>query len=131
MKIARERLREDNSAMTFGKAICASVFMLGALASAPADAHRGVRFGFHFGFPIFLPYYYYYYSPPPPVYYHPPPVVHVPAPSPPAYVERSVAPAAPPPEAYWYYCADSEAYYPYVRQCATEWQRVSPRPPGM
>ena len=120
--------------MTFGKAICAALFVLSAVVSAPADAH-GVRFGFHLGFPIFAPWYYV----PPPVYPYPPPVVHIPppvvqhipAPSPPAYVERSEAQAGPPPEYYWYYCRDSDAYYPYVRQCPTEWQRVSPRPPGL
>ena len=108
------------------KAVCAAVLVFAALASAPADAHR-VRFGFHFGFPIFAPYWY---SPPPPVYYYPPPVVQIPAPAP-AYVERSQAPSAAPAESWWYYCADTQTYYPYVRECASEWQRVSPRPPGM
>ena len=118
--------------MTFIKTACAFVLLLGALASGTADAHR-VRFGFHFGFPIFAPWYYapppvYYY--PPPAYYHPSPAVTVPA-APPVYVERSEAPAAAPAEYYWYYCADTQAYYPYVQQCQSEWQRVSPRPPGM
>lgn len=114
-------------------AACACVLMLGALASGTADAHR-VRFGFSFGVPIFAPYWYYpapayYYHPP--AYYYPPAVVAAPA-APPVYVERSqAAAAAPPAEHYWYYCTDSQTYYPYVQSCATEWQRVSPRPPGM
>jgi hypothetical protein len=108
-------------------AACAFILLLGALASATADAHR-VRFGFHFGFPVFPPYWYY---APPPVYYYPPPVVAAPA-APPVYVERNHPPsAAPPAEHYWYYCADTQAYYPYVQECRSEWQRVSPRPPGM
>ena len=110
--------------MTLRKAICAAILVLGALASATADA-RHVRFGFHFGFPVFPPYWHY----PPPVYYYPPPVATIPAP-PPVYVERSdAASASPPAESYWYYCPDSKAYYPYVRECGSEWQRVSPRPP--
>jgi len=31
---------------------------------------------------------------------------------------------------YWYFCNDSRTYYPYVQQCAGQWQRVTPRPPG-
>jgi hypothetical protein len=26
---------------------------------------------------------------------------------------------------WWYYCEDSRAYYPYVRECAREWQAVA------
>ena len=103
-------------------AVRLAILVLGALASGSAAA-LGVRFGFHFGFPIYPPVWYY----PAPTYYYPPPVVSVPAP---AYIERSDAAAPPPPEHWWYYCADSQTYYPYVQQCATPWQRVSPRPPG-
>ena len=28
----------------------------------------------------------------------------------------------------WYYCNESRAYYPYVRECASPWQRVAPTP---
>ena len=109
------------------KAIFASILLLGVAASVPAFAH-GVRFGFHFGFPVFAPYWYY---PPPPVYYYPAPVTTVQIP-PPTYVERSDAQATPPaPESYWYYCPASQTYFPYVKECSAEWQRVSPRPPGM
>jgi hypothetical protein len=30
----------------------------------------------------------------------------------------------------WYYCAESKAYYPHVKECAQEWQRVSTEPPA-
>jgi hypothetical protein len=30
-------------------------------------------------------------------------------------------------EYWWYFCPDSQIYYPYVQQCASEWQRVQPR----
>ena len=29
---------------------------------------------------------------------------------------------------WWYYCADSKAYYPYVKECAREWQPVAAQP---
>jgi hypothetical protein len=96
----------------------------GALA-ANADArpsrhfHHGARFGVFIGAPI-VPYYYsrYYY---PPAYY---PYYVPPAP---VYMEQ--APSAPvqTSSAYWYYCRDSQTYYPYVQQCASPWQQVAPQ----
>ena len=100
------------------------IFVLAAAAATNAHAH-GVRFGFHFGVPLFPPAWYY----PPPVYYYPAPVVSVPA-APPVYIEPPQAQSAPAQQQWWYYCADSKTYYPYVQSCASEWQRVSPRPPG-
>ena len=91
--------------------------------------HGGVGFGLFIGAPAFgyypSPYYYPPYSP----YYYPQTVV-VPS-SPPVYVEQSQvdAPAPTQPQAgYWYYCRQSNAYYPYVEQCADPWERVPPRP---
>ena len=77
-------------------------------------------------------------APPVVSYYYPPPVYSAPA-SPPVYVERSDTQPAPQsapqssPQAdnSWYYCRDSQTYYPYVKECASPWQRVSPRPPGL
>jgi len=58
-----------------------------------------------------------------------------PPPAPPAapttYIEQGspeTAPA-PQPQGYWYYCAESKTYYPYVKECAGSWQRVTPQPP--
>lgn len=63
-----------------------------------------------------------YYSPPP--YY--PPLVVVPS-APPVYIERGSAPSVPDlPAGYWYYCADAQAYYPYVKECRGAWQQVAP-----
>lgn len=56
-----------------------------------------------------------------PRYAYPAPVYYAP-PAPTVYVEQ------PPPQSYWYYCADTQAYYPYVQNCASGWQRVLPRP---
>ena len=96
--------------------------------------HGSVGLGFYVGGPWYWypPYYYppYYYSYPP--YY--PPAVGVPA-SPPVYVEQgqaepgSAGPSSPA-QAYWYYCTESQAYYPYVKECAGQWQRVPPQPPS-
>jgi hypothetical protein len=66
-------------------------------------------------------------------YAYPPPVY-----SPPVIIERQPqtyiqqqAPSAQQPY-YWYYCADSKAYYPYVQQCPGGWLTVVPptEPPG-
>lgn len=91
-----------------------------------------VSIGFSFGVPFAAyPYYYpryyapYYY----PAYYPAPVVVQQQAP---VYIEQipqpapSVQPSAP--ANYWYYCNDSRAYYPYVRDCPGGWQRVAPQP---
>ena len=112
------------------------VVLLGIVASTPALAHGGGRyhhrshtsFGVFVGPPLFwgYPYPYYYY---PPAYYYPP-VIPAPA-APTVYIERPDARPAPErAQDYWYYCPESQAYYPYVKQCAKGWQRLPPRPPG-
>ncbi len=106
------------------KALLLVVGLSGALIASSALAHGGhVRFGLVIGGPG-----YWYYPAPsyyPPYYY--PPVVTVPS-SPPVYVERNDAPERA--ASYWYYCPDTKTYYPYVKECASPWQRVEPRPPG-
>lgn len=118
-------------------ALIVAIAAFGVVASEAALAHGyarhggGVRFGLYVGGPVYWggyrgPRYYY------PPYYYPPTVVTVPV-SPPTYVEQApiAAPAAPAPlPGYWYYCAESRAYYPYVNQCLGGWQRVSPQPPS-
>lgn len=106
------------------KAVLAlSAVLLGA-ASAPAFAwhHGGVRFGVVIGAP-FYPWYY------PPYYYYPPyaPAVAAPA-APQTYVEQGGAQPAPSQRSsYWYYCAESKTYYPYVKECPAGWLRVVPQ----
>ena len=121
---------------TFNIALLSVAFLGGVFAAADAEArgrhhhhHRSrVGVGVFFGAPLY-PYYHYPYSPYP-RYYYPPTVV---VPSAPVYIEQSTAPAAPvaAPEqggtAYWYYCPDSQTYYPYVQQCASQWQQVIPQ----
>ncbi len=111
----------------------------------------GPRIGVYVPAPVYRPHYY----APPRGYYAPPPVYHAPrlihsAPlvyvppvvyssrnhAPPVYVERNdlgAAPPAPAPAAdtaFWFFCADSNTYYPYVTQCVTPWERVVPTPPS-
>lgn len=123
---------------TLTAAFLAAALIAGALASASTWAHgkfrhhhSRARIGVFIGAPVVVAPWYYHY--PRPYYYRPyhygAPVV-VPEP-PPVYIERSdPAPAPAPEQAYWYYCPDSKAYYPYVDRCAVPWQRVSPRPPS-
>ena len=104
---------------------------IAAIPDADANGRRHHHYrghvGFYFGAPLFP----YYAAPYYPRYYY------VPAPvSPPVYIEQSSpAPSAPVPlaqsePAYWYYCTDSQTYYPYVQRCATPWQQVIPPPSG-
>jgi hypothetical protein len=60
-------------------------------------------------------------------YPYPPVVI---APSPRVYVQPLPPVAAvPPPSSYWYYCDESQAYYPYIQQCPGGWTPVIPTPP--
>jgi hypothetical protein len=109
--------------------------LLLAASSAWADGrhHGGTSVGIYvgpemfWGPPVYRPYYprpYYYPAP----YYAPLPIVVQPAP-PPVYIEQSKAISEPPPAAnYWYYCRDTNSYYPYVKTCKSEWQKVLPTP---
>src|ERR1043166_6489083 len=89
--------------------------------------HGGPRVsvGIALGAPLLRPWY----APPP--YYYYPPAVAVPY-SPPVYVERGPADsaAAAPSQNYWYYCAESQTYFPYGAGCAGAWQPVTPQPPS-
>jgi hypothetical protein len=85
--------------------------------------HGHGRVGVFIGAPVVLgglahtwPYY-----PPPPYYYPAAPYY------PPTYVEQGV-PQQPAP-LYWYYCPNTNAYYPYVKECPGGWQQVAPQPP--
>jgi hypothetical protein len=103
-------------------------FVILAAVSGAALAHGGhrggprVSFGLHFGVPFYSPWYPAYYYPSP--YYYYPPVVQPAAP--PVYVERSdVVPEG---SGTWYFCRESNSYYPYVKQCAGGWTRVPAQP---
>jgi hypothetical protein len=129
--------------------LCLLVFALAATSSASALAWRGghARVGVYIGGPAYWyppyyypPYYYpQYYPPYYPAYAYPPVVVAPSAPQ--TYIEQGGGPPAatqsqPPSQAqssqsqtnWWHYCADTKAYYPYVKECPAGWQRVAPQP---
>ncbi len=74
---------------------------------------------------------------PRPIYPYPnpyiPPTVVVE--QPPVYVQQQPAPPAPaaapaqPQSQNWYYCEQSNGYYPYVRECPGGWKTVPAEPP--
>ena len=104
----------------------------GALVNETAAAQH-MRFGVYIGTPYYGPTYYPYgpYAPYRAPYYAYPPVVVAPS-QPPVYVEQNPAPApvvSAVSDGNWYYCADSNGYYPYVRECPAGWQRVPSQPP--
>ena len=137
----------------------AIVAALLALASLPAYAgggHSQTRVGVYIGSPVVIggwwgaprPYYYpAYYPSYYPYYYTPAPVVVREVVREPLvyYDERGnpVPPARPQNQAQnqaqgpqpsaaaptWFFCADSQTYYPYTQTCASPWQRVAPLPP--
>ena len=127
----------------------------GALAFVAADAsaynrggyHGGYRGGYHGGARVgvyvgvspwlyarpYWPYGYYPYAYGPYGYYgaYYPTVADQPV----VYTEQPQA-AAPPvaaaPQAsqqYWFFCQDTQTYYPHAQNCATPWQRVVPHAP--
>lgn len=112
--------------------LMSAAILAGALAGTSALAFHGgghfhghARFGVFIGAPLFWgpwPYYYY----PPPAYYPYPPVASYP----PTYIEQGGGQAPAEQPSYWYYCAGSNAYYPYVKDCPGGWLQVAPQPPS-
>jgi len=108
------------------------LLLLGSLhadsAYARGSGHRG--HGGHVGIGLWLgpgwwpgwwaPRYYpsYYYP-----YYQDPPIVIE---QPEVYVQPVPQETQP---GYWYFCKESQAYYPYVKQCPGGWMKVVPTPP--
>lgn len=96
---------------------------LGALAYAdPADAHgrrHGARVGVFIGGPIWWGWRHHY-----PHHEH----VIVERPGPTVYIEKDADGLERNADQYWYFCPDTETYYPYVKQCASPWHRVAPQP---
>jgi hypothetical protein len=83
-----------------------------------------LHLGFVFGAPLWYP------APVYPAYSYPyaysPPIVVAPAPR--VYIEREDQVARESAPGYWYYCRESDTYYPYVKECAQPWERVPAQP---
>ena len=138
-------MKKTTAALVFAALLGGSLITASANAAGGGHFHGGHGGHFHgagrvgvfvgVAPPLFYSPFYY------PRYYYPPAVV-VPGPvaSAPAYIEQpALGEAGPPPVgvpaatgAYWYYCRDSQTYYPYVQECASPWDRVAPNsaPPG-
>ena len=133
------------STMNSIKSAIVLLLLTGMVSSnAWADRGGGHRRGHshgHFGV-IVSPYWgagYYgspFYYPPGGLYtpypYYPPVVVE--RADPPVYIERQTATPAPAESlpgtlehGFWYYCPPRQAYYPYVEECPTGWQKVAPQ----
>jgi hypothetical protein len=93
--------------------------------------HRG-GVDFFIGGPFWDPFWYYpapYYSPYYYPNYYPYYAPEVPS-SPSGYIERDEQAESSAPSGFWYYCPESKAYYPYVRECPGGWQTVPAEPPS-
>lgn len=114
--------------------VCAALSITATSAWANGRHHRGANVGIYvgpsvfWGAPFYRPYYpgpYYYPAP----YYEPAPIIVRP---PPVYIEQSTVITEQQQEApstnYWHYCSESKSYYPYVKECKGEWQKVLPQP---
>ena len=125
--------------------LAAGVLAMSCVGSAWAWGHHGyggsrVYFGVGFGpgywgAPYYSGYYPGYYSPPYAPYAAAPVIINQ---TPPVYVEQSAqpalaapsaAPVAAQPQQYWYYCAASRSYYPYVKKCPAGWVKTLPQAP--
>lgn len=98
------------------------------------NGHHGPNWTFSVG-PLYRPWVY------PPYYYDPffyrqrwndrPIIIEQPAPQ--IYIEQAQAYPQPAPQQdtnnYWYFCDAAQAYFPYVKECPSGWQRVTPQPP--
>ena len=137
---------------TLRQALTLMLLLFAALASGTAFARGGGHgghggyhgggghwhgsVGFYFGGPYWGGYWpgYYPYYPAYPAYYpaYYPPYYGAGYAGSAEYVEQGnggqTAPS-PQSQAWWYYCADSKSYYPYVKECPAGWQRVAPQPP--
>ena len=103
-------------------AVSLTVLSIGAVWADHRHGHGRVGVGVYVGPSFFWGGY-------PSPYYYPPYAPVVIERSPPVYIEQS----PPPPVVqtnYWFYCAASRAYYPYVNECPGGWQRVLPQPPS-
>lgn len=101
------------------------LLLVGCALYSGSNWARG-HFGFYFGAPVYpyYPYAYPYQSP----YYYPPTIITVPV-TPPTYIQQSPQTDQQYPSGYWYYCNKPKGYYPYIKQCAENWQEVEPVPP--
>ncbi len=119
--------------------ICLAIALPIVAASEVAFAHgrfNRFNFGINLGYPGYYGYGFYdpflyspFYSYPPVIAPMAPPVI-IPS-TPPVYIQQQEDPPAIQSQTnYWYYCQESNSYYPYVKQCPGGWLTVNPQPPA-
>lgn len=112
----------------WGAKLLLLVATFSSVSNAWADhrhSHSGVRYGV--GVVVAPRWDPWFWGPPYPYPYpsYPPVIIER---SPPVYIEQPQAIPEPAQPAYWYYCAESNNYYPYVQRCPEGWQRIEPQP---
>ncbi|HSH86652.1 MAG TPA: hypothetical protein VK958_05305 [Methylophilus sp.] len=133
--------------------VLVSLALISNIAQAHPPGHRGWRGG---GVGVYIGGPYPFYAPPPafaysygypyayPYAYSPPQVIVTQPPQPQVYIEQGngnvaqpsqstpaqTAPSAENSQGYWYYCEQSDSYYPYVKECPAGWKQVTPTPPS-
>ena len=88
------------------------------------------RFGLYIGLPLLWPrgaYYPGYYGATPYAYSYPYTTQVIVERQPQVYVQRETTAAAPASSDFWYYCPDSQTYYPYAQTCPSPWLQVVPQ----
>jgi hypothetical protein len=101
-------------------ALALMVGCAGAWARGGHGGHGGARFGV--GVYVGGPWWGGWWGPS--YYYNPPLVIQQPVVQTPTIMQT--APAA----NYWYFCRSANAYYPYVKDCPSGWEQVTPTPPA-
>jgi hypothetical protein len=112
----------------WGARLLLLVAAFSSVSNAWADhrhSHGGVRYGV--GVVVAPRWDPWFWGPPYPYPYpsYPPVIIER---SPPVYIEQPQAIPEPAQAAYWYYCAESNNYYPYVQRCPAGWRRIEPQP---
>lgn len=123
------------------KVAAAALALLCLSASAPSSAHRQSRAPFRAGIYVGAPWHRPAIYPPAYYPYVPNPTTVVVPGDPITYVERSTnepdpntaelgqaTTEIPLANQWWYFCHDSQAFYPTVQQCNSPWQPVAPQP---
>ena len=119
------------------KILCNALWLTSLTLSGTAMAYGGYGYrhegvGIYIGTPYIYPYY-----PAYPYAYYPPVIIAPPAP-PTVYIEQQqpvqIAPSTPqqaaPTNNFWYHCGNPDGYYPYIKECPSGWQKVTPTPPS-
>ncbi|HYB43385.1 MAG TPA: hypothetical protein VEL75_16515 [Candidatus Methylomirabilis sp.] len=113
-----------------GLAVVVTLLLAASVVPSQAGGSRvfvGVNVGVPLWGPVWGPPVVY----PAPVLVAPPPIIVQSPPPPQTFVERQPPPppqvqAQAQPSQFWYFCQDSQTYFPYVKECPSGWLQVVP-----